>query len=272
MHKTLSLILVFTLLMFNAGLAQESTHSHSDSHDSHETHDMQDTHGADSDEHAHDTHEHEHTHTTTANSVTVGDMQLMLDPMLSVNGDMALGLRIMHNHESMPADYSVTVTTPTGESLSSNGNASSIIIQLGTFQTGTYQISGSVANTAFQSSISLYQASTDLGTDIVTVLAPSPRLSTSGISQAFIYGFADGENVHKPYSVSYAMPGMTHSSDDVMFDASHYHFDVYEDIGFEPAANQTPIGLPMVGEWTMQVTLGGSIPEVAEFSVSMTNE
>ena len=201
-------------------------------------------------------HHHEEQGGNTANVVSVGDMKIHLDPMVSANGKVALGLTFSQN-----VAYDLTVTTPSGETVSDvTGEGERAILKVDQMEPGTYTISGAVGEETLSTGVSVYEAMTDLGTQIVTVLAPSPSVSMGGLTEAFVYGFADGENVHKPYMVSRQMLGMTHMDDNTMLDAEHTHFDGYE-VDFEPAANETPVSFPMVGTWQMSVALGGSLPE-----------
>ena len=212
----------------------------------------------------HDEDHHEEQGGDRANVVSVGDMKVYLDPMVSVEGKVALGLTFSQN-----VAYDLTVTTPSGETAGgATGEDEGTILKVDQLEPGSYTISGTLGDETLSAGVSVYEAMTDLGTQIITVLAPSPSVSTGGLTEAFIYGFADGENVHKPYMVSRRMLGMTHMNDDQILDAEHTHFDGYE-VDFEPAANETPVSFPMVGTWQMSVALGGSLPETASFDVDV---
>ena len=212
----------------------------------------------------HHDEDHDEREGNMANVVSVGDMKVHLDPMVSVEGKVALGLTFSQN-----VAYDLMVTTPSGETAGgATGEAEGTILKVDQLEPGSYTISGTLGDETLTTGVSVYEAMTDLGTQIVTVLAPSPSVSTGGLTDAFIYGFADGENVHKPYVVSRQMLGMTHMNDDQMLDAEHTHFDGYE-VEFEPAANETPVSFPMVGTWQMSVALGGSLSEEVRFDVDV---
>ena len=167
----------------------------------------------------------------------------------------------------------LSLTSPSGNQLRLEGDAAvALSADMGMIEEGMYTISGSLGEKTIDTSLSVYYSKTDLESDVYVILAPSPSLSGMGLTEAFVYAFSEGENIHTMYLVNRKMPGMTHITDEEELELSHNHFDAFRTDDFEPAGNDAPIGFPMVGDWEFTVSLMSSVPEIASVTVTVLDQ
>ncbi|MCA9838937.1 MAG: hypothetical protein KC422_18625 [Trueperaceae bacterium] len=173
-------------------------------------------------------------------------------------------------HDAMAEDISLTITSPSGTEVSLEGHImSALSADMGMIEEGSYQISGMLGEAVFETSVAVYRGKTDLDSDIYAIFAPSPSLSTMGMTEAFVYAFAEGESIHAMYLVNRKMAGMTHMTDEEEVELEHNHFEAFRSDGFEPAGNDIPLNFPMAGDWEFTISIMSSIPETASFTVSV---
>ena len=310
MKKILATLLILGLT-FGLTLAQDD-HSHETGGESggmgHDEMSHGDTGGEmDHGDMDHSEHSTEETAGEALNVVLAGDSSLTLEPLISADGTLTLGVKV-----EPPAELSLSVTGPSGEEMgleatpvmmdamergtgghgeeehgeegrsesgghdmdSMNPDARDVLaFQVGAVEAGVWRFSGTLGNTEVSFPMSIYQASAD-ETDVYLALAPSPALSTRGLSEAFVYAFQEGEAVHSGMMVGREMSGMQHSTDDEQLDLTHNHFnDIYNDAaGFSPMANQAPLSFAMAGTWDVAVTLMGETEETVTFEVDVLDE
>jgi hypothetical protein len=175
--------------------------------------------------------------------------------------------------DTMMLPIEVVITAPDGSSYPATTETGSVVVETGKFMEGVYSVSGSLANESFTSKMSVYSALSDLDNQVIVLFAPSPSLSTKGLTQAFVYAFSEGEAIHRGMSIKRTMTGMTHMSDDEEVSLGHEHFnDKYNMENFEPMANVAPISFAMAGTWEFTVNLLGSLPESAVFSILVSDD
>ena len=108
---------------------------------------------------------------------------------------------------------------------------------------------------------------------VILFLAPAPNLAYSGRAEAFVYGFGDGDNLHKRFVLERNMQGTTTSVDGVSVDLPHNHFmDIYNSEGFTPMTNNAPIDFSLPGLWNIVVTIIGGFSESATFQIDVHNQ
>ena len=263
------------------------------------------------------------------NVVLVGDSSLTLEPLISIDGTLTLGVKV-----EPPADLSLKVKSPSGqemmpdavpvmamgmeeshegehseegeehsededhsegESDHSEGHHSeeaegkhngehdmdsmkadittTLSFEIGAVEEGVWRFSGTLDGADVSFPLSIYKASTEQ-TDVYLALAPSPALSTRGLSEAFVYAFRDGEVVHNGMTLNRSMEGMQHSTDDEQLMLTHNHFnDVYNDIlGYGPMANNNPLGFSMAGDWDVNLMIMGANEEMLSFDIEVLDE
>lgn len=209
-----------------------------------------------------------------ANTVMLGDQSVLIEPLVTPNGDFTLGLRA---EDMLTGDLALNATTPGGASVASAGvnELGTALLEFGQAENGVYRVSGSYDGADFAFPVSLYTQDEDAeDIEAYLILAPSPTLDNRGMSEVFAYAFEDGESLHNAFSLSYSMEGMQHSSDDDQISLSHTHFDQAYDsvLGETPMSNQTSLGLPMVGTWQVELELSGDEEEILIFNVDMLDE
>lgn len=207
-------------------------------------------------------HDHHHDH-HVANTVTVGDMELTLEPLLVADGTLKLAMTVTdHSHHDHDHDKDITVTHPDGSSINAHIHGNMAIVELGTVQAGNYQLTGTLGHDALNASFTVMRTEGDLGTDITLVLTPSPNHHTN-VVEAFVYAFENGEAIHRQVVLELAQGSQT-----ATFDLSHTHFsDSYITDDFEPMAEQAAITFPTAGEWLVSLIILGGLPETATFTV-----
>jgi len=244
------------------------------------------------------------------NVVLVGDSSLTLEPLISIDGTLTLGVKV-----EPPADLSLKVKSPSGQEMmpdavpvmamsmeeSHEGEhgeehdgeghhseeaegehdmdsmkadiAMTLSFEIGAVEEGVWRFSGTLDGADVSFPLSIYKASTEQ-TDVYLALAPSPALSTRGLSEAFVYAFRDGEVVHNGMTLNRSMEGMQHSTDDEQLMLTHNHFnDVYNDIlGYGPMANNNPLGFSMAGDWDVNLMIMGANEEMLSFDIEVLDE
>ena len=248
------------------------------------------------DEMDHSDHSAEKPEGEALNVVLVEDSSLTLEPLISADGTLTLGVKV-----EPPAELSLSVTSPSGEEVGlestpvmmdemkeTGGHGESgahdmdsmdadvrdvLTFEVGTVEAGVWRFSGTLGDAEVSFPLSIYQTSAD-GTDIYLALAPSPALSTRGLSEAFVYAFEGDEPIHSGMAVGREMEGMQHSTDDERLDLVHNHFNnVYDETaGFSPMANLAPLSFPMAGAWNVEVMVMGSEMRTFDFAVKVLEE
>lgn len=271
-------VLLALLCAFGLVLAQESDApsdtndpaQHSDMHDN-DMHDHSDMHDMDSTEDMnHDDHAMMDMASSdnSANTVMLGELAVLVEPLVTLDGELILGLR---PEGMLMGELELMATTPMGEMVTDSKQTMQLaLLELGQAQEGVYRISGSYNGADFSFPISLYQQNYE-GTDVYLLLAPSPTLANRGTSEVFAYAMKDGENLHSGFMVTRHMDGMQHSSDAEQVQLMHSHFDdVYDAaLGETPMSNQTPLGFSMVGTWQLELIQIGSEMQSFVFDVDM---
>jgi hypothetical protein len=215
-------------------------------------------------EHGHDEHSHHSHDHQAANSIMLGDMELMLEPLLVADGSMKLALTVTeHAHHDHDHDKDISITLPDGSSLELHLHGDMALIELGTVQAGRYQLSGTLGHDDLDSGFTVIKTEGDLGTEVIAIITPD--LHQDHASEVFIYAFADGEALHRAMMLEFA-----HNDHKVNLDLKHTHFsDTYFSADFEPMAEQVSVSLDHSGEWTATLTIMGGLPETASFQVNV---
>ena len=254
----------------------------------------------------HSEHSTEEPEGEALNVVLVGESSLTIEPLISADGTLTLGIKV-----EPPAELTLSVTSPKGEEMrleatpvmldetaqetgghgeedgeeghseggghdmdSMNADVRDVLaFQVGAVEEGVWRFNGTLGDAEVSFPLSIYQASNDQ-TEVYLALAPSPALSTRGLSEAFVYAFQEGEAVHSGMMVEREMSGMQHSTDDEQLDLVHNHFnDVYNDAaGFSPMANQAPLSFAMAGSWNVDVAIMGEVEETVTFNIDVLDE
>jgi hypothetical protein len=243
------------LVAASTTIMAEAAHNHDEQGHSKDSHDS--THG-----HSHD-HGDSHNQHHGANTVSVGEIELTLEPLLVADGTLKLALTVTdhahHDHDHVH-DKDIAVTLPDGSSVDAHMRSNMALIALGTVQAGNYQLTGTLGHDTLNASFTVMQAEGDLGTDITLVLTPSPDHHTN-VVEAFVYAFENGEAIHRQVVLA-------QGSQTATFDLSHTHFsDSYITDDFEPMAEQATVTFPTAGEWLVSLTIMGGLPETATFAV-----
>lgn len=237
MHRIRTAILLTALLALNAALA----------------------HG-----HHHDHYHHADATSPRANLVQVGDVAFLVEPLIDVSGAMKLAVSMTQAGEAFVHLGRFAVTTPSGATFEGETDGAVALIELGEFDEGTYHVVGSVGPYQLETSFSTYRQTSALGAELILVLAPSA--SDHYPSEAFVYGFEDSENIHRLFTLTLSGPDTQHEPVNLV----HTHFrEVFNAEGFTPMANHTAVSFGSSGEWTLEVTIHGSVPDEAIFTVSV---
>ena len=253
----------------------------------------------------HSEHSTEEAEGEALNVVLVGDSSLTLEPLINADGMLTLGIKV-----EPPAELSLSVTSPSGQEMGlestpvmmddmketggdgeeghgenhgeSGGHEMDSVdadvrdvltFEVGAVEAGVWRFSGTLGDAEVSFQLSIYQTSAD-GTDVYLALAPSPALSTRGLSEAFVYAFEGDEAVHSAMALGREMEGMQHSTDNERLDLVHNHFNnVYDETaGFSPMANLAPLSFPMAGAWNVEVMVMGSEMQTFDFAVEVLDE
>ena len=304
MKKILAALLALGLT-FSFTLAQDD-HAHETGGESGGMSHDEMSHGDTGGEMDHSEHGAEEISREALNVVLVGESSLTIEPLISADGTLTLGVKV-----EPPAELSLSVTGPRGEERAlettpvmmdeiteetgghgeegheeeynesgghnmDNMNADVrdvLTFQIGAVEEGVWRFSGTLGDAEVSFPLSIYQ--TSIGeTDVYLALAPSPALSTRGLSEAFVYAFEGDEAVHSAMALGREMDGMQHSTDDEQLELTHNHFDnVYDDTaGFSPMANLAPLSFAMAGMWNVDVLFMGETEETITFEVEVLDE
>ena len=253
----------------------------------------------------HSEHSTEKAEGEALNVVLAGDSSLTLEPLINADGMLTLGIKV-----EPPAELSLSASSPSGQEMGleatpvmmddmketgghgeeghgedhgeSGGHDMNsmgadvrdvLTFEIGVVEAGIWRFSGTLGDAEVSFPLSIYQTST-AGTDVYLALAPSPALSTRGLSEAFVYAFEGDEAVHGAMALGREMAGMQHSTDDERLDLVHNHFNnVYDETaGFSPMANLAPLSFAMAGTWNVDVMLMGETEETVTFEVEVLEE
>ena len=256
------LLLCLSLAMFtlNVSSAQDDHHNHADDH----SHDHHDT--------SHDGMSHdEMTSEMAFNVVEVGEVGLEITPLVSP--DARLQLRVT-TPETAPetATVDLTVLSPGGDTFVLSPSEQTL--DLGSFAPGVWQLSGSVNNTPFSTTLSAYHsadaaAAEGTATDLYAVFTPTPALSNRARTEVFAYLYdANGEPVHGAITLQRGMTGMQHAGDENKLPLTHVHIGDGELMG-----NRGPVSFAMAGPWQITVEVrGGSSLQTFPFTADVLND
>jgi hypothetical protein len=111
-------------------------------------------------------------------------------------------------------------------------------------------------------------------TELLAVFAPTPSLSSAGLTETFVYAYRALEPVHAAISVQRAMAGMQHATDEDRVPLVHDHFPALTDLApvGEAMANRTPLNFAMAGTWDLTVAIEGDGAETFVLAVDMLAE
>lgn len=280
------------------GSTESSDHhgSNSDHHNTEETSDHHgtDNHHANEEKEEHSVHDqmdmnessdsdHEHSHHTnhdssstmqSANKIMLGEQMLRLYPLLSPEGDFQIMVQSENAGYTTSASYE-------GTSLATAFDEAGLTsIDLGKARQGSYNLTFRDATNETTVPVSVYKSLTPSGKAFTTIFAPSPSLSSQGLSEVFIYNVEDGKNGHESISINYSMEGMQHSTDELITTLEHEHFDGLKSALSADAnaantvlesamSNRNAISFSMVGDWQFKIMVEG---EILSFDVAMLDQ
>ncbi len=107
------------------------------------------------------------------------------------------------------------------------------------------------------------------GVEGVLVMAPAPSMATKGGTTAFVYVYRDGDNVHADPTLQRHMAGMQHSTDAEVVELQHVHAGMPGVAGGDAMPNVAAVSFPMLGTWSVDVTLQTSPPQVLHFDAEV---
>ena len=247
-------------------------HEHEDEH--HEMKEMKDEHHDEEEDHDHDhdegdSHDHDNMEMIASggNVFQLGNKTFMLEPLLDISGLFKLALR------TPEATYiQLSVTSPSGTEKLMNIQSDTAVFELGEFEEGLWQIVAAVGDNWLETSILAQKQTSDFDSEIVLFLTPAPDLAHGGKTEAFVYGFGDGDNLHKRFTMQTSMQGMAESLESADVDLAHNHFmDMYNSEDFTPMANTTSLDFSLPGLWNIVVNIIGGFSETATFEIKVEN-
>lgn len=137
---------------------------------------------------------------------------------------------------------------------------------------GVWRLDLRVAGSRAQLPIGVAHGRAD-GVEATLVLVPAPSLGGGGRSEAFVVATRGGEPVHAAASLSRAMPGMRHSTDEERVALRHDHRELGDAGGGATAmADRGPLSFAMAGTWRVVLRLAGEPPSEIPFDVVMDGE
>lgn len=200
-----------------------------------------------------------------ANTFTISNGVAVLEPLLDISGVFKLAL-----YAQEEAYLQLSVTSPSGVEKLLNIQSDVAVFDLDSFEEGVWKILAMVGSDWIETEILALKQLSDFDSEIVLFLTPKPNITQVNQTEAFVYAFADGENLHKRYVLKHNMQGASISIDDTGIELVHNHFmDRYNTEGFIPKANNATINFPQSGIWNVDVTLMGGFNETATFQVEI---
>lgn len=262
----------------------EEHHEHSSDHDN-MTETKETSHEHSNDEHSNDEHSSDTSHNhddnqdwsatlPSANKIMFGEKTLRLYPLLSPEGDFQIMV------QSDKAGYTMSVKHEDTSLATTFDEAGLTHVDLGMAKHGNYHLTFRDGTNEITVPVSVYQASTLTGKTFTVIFAPSPSLSSQGLSEVFVYNVDNGENQHETISMNYRMQGMQHSSDQLITPLEHEHFEGLksalsasenaENTVLESAmSNRSAVSFSMVGSWQFTIIVDG---ETLGFNVAMSDQ
>ncbi len=251
-------------------------HKEEDHHDmmEHEHHDDE-GHDSREEDHSHDHDEsgaynHMEIAATGANVFQLGNSVVMLEPLLDVSGLFKLAL-----NTTEPTYIQLSVTSPSGVEKLMTIESNQAVFKLGAFEEGIWEVLATVGEEGewLETTILAQKQKSDFDSEVVLFLTPTPNLVYGGNTEIFVYGFADGENLHRRFVIERNMQGVTTAIDGISIDLPHNHFmDIYNSEGFTPMTNNTSIDFSLPGLWDIIVTIIGGFSETATFQIEVENQ
>ncbi len=237
MYRTTAISLLATLLGLGGALAHGSAH------------------------HGHHSH-HAHATAMGANVIDANGVTFLIEPLIDIGGAMKLAVTLERDGEAFvhPGDFAVT--TPSGQIVHGETNGAVALVELGDFAEGTYHVVGTVGPYQLETTFTTYYQTTAMGAEMILVLTPSA--CDRHPSEAFVYAFEDGENIHRLFTITLSGAHALHEPVNLV----HTHFrEAFNAEGFQPMANHTSVAFGSAGDWTLEVTIHGGIPDHATFTV-----
>ena len=238
-------------------------------------HKMKDAHH--SKEHDHNDYSHDegdsHDHgdmevaASGGNVFQLGDRTFVLEPLLDISGLFKLALRTPE-----AAYIQLSVTSPSGVEKLMTIQSDTAVFELGEFEEGLWHILAGVGDYWLETSILAQKQTSDFDSEVVLFLTPAPDVARGGKTEAFVYGFGDGDNLHKRFTMQTSMQGMAESMESADVDLVHNHFmDMYNSEDFTPMANTASLDLSLPGLWNVVVNIIGGFSETATFKIKVEN-
>lgn len=234
MHRTLATTLLAALLTLSMALAHGSA--------------------------AHD--RHGHAAGTSANLVHADGVAFLVEPLIALGGAMKLAVTMTRDGEAFAHSGRFAVTTPSGAFHEGETDGAVALIELGDVDEGTYHVVGTLGPHHLETSFTTYRQTTAMGAEMILVLAPSA--CDRHPSEAFVYAFEDGENIHRLFTITLAGAHTHHEPVTLV----HTHFrEAFNAESFQPMANHTTVSFGRAGDWTLEVAIHGGMPDHATFTV-----
>ncbi len=236
----------------------DEEHKHEEEHD--HSHDEGDSHN----------HDHMEMAATGANVFQVGERMIMLEPLLDISGLFKLALSTAES-----AYIQMSVTSPSGTERFMAIESNRAVFELGSFEEGIWKVLATVGEEGdwLETAILAQKQKSDFDSEVVLFLTPAPNLAYGGRTEVFVYGFANGDNLHKRFVLERNMQGVMTSLDGVNIDLPHNHFmDIYNEEGFTPMANNASIDFSLPGWWNILITIMGGFSETATFQIEVPNQ
>ena len=234
MHRTLTTILLAALFSLGTALAHGSAgHGH-----------------------------HAHAAGEGANVVHADGVAFLVEPLIDIGGAMKLAVTMTRDGEAFAHPGRFAVTTPSGGFHESATDGAVALVELGEFEEGTYHVVGTVGPHHLETTFTTYRQTTELGAEMILVLAPSA--CDRHPSEAFVYAFEDGENVHRLFTITLAGAHTHHEPVTLV----HTHFrEAFNAESFQPMTNHAAVSFGRAGDWTLEVAIHGGMPDHAAFTL-----
>ncbi len=206
----------------------------------------------------------------SANAFRVGERVVVLEPLLDISGLFKIALRVEES-----AYIQLSVTSPSGVERLITIESNMAVFELGPFEEGVWKVLATVGEEGdwLETTILAQKQKSDFDSEVVLFLTPVPNLAYGGRTEAFVYGFGDGDNLHKRFVLERNMQGVHTSLDGINVDLPHNHFmDMYNDEDFTPMTNNASIDFSLPGLWNIVVTIIGGFSETATFQIEVDNQ
>ena len=206
----------------------------------------------------------------SANAFRVGERVIVLEPLLDISGLFKIALRAEES-----AYIQLSVTSPSGVEKLITIESNTAVFELGPFEEGVWKVLATVGEEGdwLETTILAQKQKSDFDSEVILFLTPVPNLAYGGRTEAFVYGFGDGDNLHKRFVLERNMQGVHTSLDGINVDLPHNHFmDMYNDEDFTPMTNNASIDFSLPGLWNIVVTIIGGFSETATFQIEVDNQ